>query len=194
MIINLDSLKQLDPDKDFLEKYSHHYKIKEFTPNQFLGLKNISHADKLWVAFRLMPQYNITLAAADIAEMVLPLYEIKFPNDARPRKAIEAARSDHSNATFIAMDAAIDAAAPSYAFEHGVAEAAANAAAVSCTDSQDWAAAYAEHTARAAASVISYTGKPASPYVNPDVSLREQHEKLIRKIILKYWNNKGKSQ
>lgn len=39
---------------------------------------------------------ELRLFAADCAEMVLPIYEKQFPNDDRPRKAIQAAR-DYAN-------------------------------------------------------------------------------------------------
>jgi hypothetical protein len=54
---------------------------------------------------------EIRLFAADCAESVLHIYEKQYPNDARPRKAIQAAR-DYANGviTMEELDAARDAA------------------------------------------------------------------------------------
>ena len=52
--------------------------------------------DCIW-AFRTTEDYPIyRLIAADFAESVLHLFEEKYPNDDRPRKAIQAAR-DYAN-------------------------------------------------------------------------------------------------
>jgi hypothetical protein len=156
MVINKNVIKKLKPCAERYENYLKYYKNKEFTPAQFMGLKNITHKDKLWVAFRLMGEQYIRLAAADIAESVLHIYEKAYPGDNRPRLAIEAARSGNKEAA--------DAAA--YA-----ARAAANAA---------YAAAYAAYAAAAddaanAAYAAAYAGEE-----------RKMQEKLIRKILLKY--------
>jgi len=52
--------------------------------------------------------------AADCAARVLPLFEARFPDDDRPRKAIEAARSGDADAAYAAY-AAADAARAAYA-------------------------------------------------------------------------------
>ena len=53
--------------------------------------------DTLW-AFRAVEgkDKDIRLFAADCAELVLPIYEKEYPNDDRPRRAIQAAR-DYAN-------------------------------------------------------------------------------------------------
>lgn len=94
MIIDNDIIEALNPCKDRYLNYILHYKNSSHTPKQFMRLKNITHRDKLWIAFHLMPKDKIRFAAADIAELVLPIFEKKYPNDDRPRKAIEAARSN----------------------------------------------------------------------------------------------------
>ncbi len=81
-------------------RYSNYLKFydnKTHTLGQFMGLKNISHEDKLWVCLRLMPKPNLRFCAADIAELVLPIFESVYPNDPRPRLAIEAARDEVLN-------------------------------------------------------------------------------------------------
>jgi hypothetical protein len=136
-MITLETIKALKPCKDRLDNYVKHYSERSFTHGQFMGLKNITPEDKIWVALRLIPQAKLRFAAADIAESVLDIYEAKYPNDNRPRLAIEAARNGSADD----------------------AHAAAHAAA--------YAAAY-DAAARACGA------KP-------------NHEKVIRKIILRYW-------
>jgi hypothetical protein len=129
-MITLETIKALKPCKDRLDNYVKHYSEKSFTHGQFMGLKNITPEDKIWAALRLMPQAKLRFAAADIAESVLDIYEAKYPNDNRPRLAIEAARNG------------------------------------SADDAR--AAAAAHDVARAC-------------------GVKPNHEKVIRKIILRYW-------
>lgn len=167
--INRLNIAKLNPCKDRLDNFVKFYGDRLFTKGQFMGLKNITQKDKLWVAFRSMSTKNIKLAAADIAESVLYIYESKFPNDDRPRKAIEAARRNTSSAYVAAFDAAnttADLAASLTAY------AAAYAAAADATDAADYATTTAVYAANAAAK-------------NQNAKLIQ--EKLIRKIILKYW-------
>jgi hypothetical protein len=98
MKINLELISKLEPCKDRLDNYVNFYGNKDFTPAQFMGLKNITQNDKMWVTMRLIPKDKLRLVAADIAETVLHIYESQYPNDSRPRKAIEAARSGDNNA------------------------------------------------------------------------------------------------
>ncbi len=90
--ISRSTISVLRPCKDRLDNYVKHYADREFTPRQFMGLKHITHKDKLWVAFRSLNQKSISLACADIAESVLHIYEKRYPNDKRPRDCIEAVR------------------------------------------------------------------------------------------------------
>jgi hypothetical protein len=92
-MITLETIKALKPCKDRLDNYVKHYSEKSFTHSQFMGLKNITQEDKIWAALRLIPQAKLRFAAADIAESVLDIYEAKYPNDNKPRLAIEAARN-----------------------------------------------------------------------------------------------------
>ena len=92
MKINKDVIKNLNPCHDRYKNYLKYYGDKEFTPRQFMGLKNLTHRDKVWVAFRLLSEKESRLAAADIAESVIHIFEEKYPNDNRPRLAIQASR------------------------------------------------------------------------------------------------------
>ncbi len=94
---------------------------------------------------------EIRLFAADCAESVLHIYENKYPNDDRPRKAIQAAR-DYANGVIgkDELDAALDAAR---AAAWDAAWAAAWDAALDAALAAAWAAAWdaARAAARAAA-------------------------------------------
>ncbi len=92
-MISNKTIKNLKPCSDRFNNYLKYYKDKTHTYAQFLGLKNITHDDKLWVTLRLIPEDKLRFLAADIAELVLYAYEREYPNDFIPRKAIEAARA-----------------------------------------------------------------------------------------------------
>lgn len=171
--IDIKLIKSLNPCQDRLNNAIKYYKYRSVTKAQFMGLRNITQQDKLWVAFRLMPKDNIKLAAADIAELVLHIYEAKYPNDFRPRKAIEAARNknDAANAAYTA-NAAYDAA--------NAACAAANAA----------NAAYAAANAAYATTYAASYAANAATYAAKAASNNKVMEKQIRKIVLKYWNKR----
>ena len=111
MTINKSVIAKLNPCSDRFDNYVNHYGERDFTVRQFMGLKNITHADKLWVAFRLLPKGQIPKAATDMAELVLHVYEAKYPNDKRPREAIEAVRSGDKERAKKAAYAAYAAAA-----------------------------------------------------------------------------------
>ena len=83
------------------------------------------------------------LFACDCAERVLPLYETKYPDDTRPRHAIEVARRyAHGNATDEELAAAWDAAGDAaWAAAWGAAWGAAWAAARGAAWAAAWAAA-----------------------------------------------------
>jgi predicted lipid-binding transport protein (Tim44 family) len=172
MIINKQVIKELKPCNDLYENYLKYYKNKEFTPAQFMGLKNITHKDKLWVGFRLIPKDKIRFVAADIAESVLPIFEEKYPGDLRPRNAIEAARSGDANAA--------SAASAAYAAYASAAHAAARAAAYAASD-----AAYAANAASDAAYAANAAASDAA-YAADAGEERKMQEKLIRKILLRY--------
>jgi hypothetical protein len=179
-MITLETIKALKPCKDRLDNYVKHYSEKSFTHGQFMGLKNITPEDKIWVALRLIPQAKLRFAAADIAESVLDIYEAKYPNDNRPRLAIEAARNGSAYAAHAAY--AARAARAAYAAH---AYAAADAAA---------AAAYAAYAAYAAAHDAAYDAAYDAHDAAYDAAAaaracgaKPNHEKVIRKIILRYW-------
>ena len=114
---------------------------------------------------------DIRLFAADCAELVLPIYEKQYPNDDRPRKAIQAAR-DYANRLINEDELAAASAAAS---------AAAGAAwAARATASAAWAAAWAASAAWAAWAARSARSAAASAAAAANASAE------IEKILIKY--------
>ena len=142
----------------FKTKFGH---LDPDTPIPLLAcLESNSVQDVIW-ALRAVHQdisAVIPLIAADFAESVLHLFEEKFPNDDRPRKAIEAARSgerkkaraasyaSYAAYTTAAADASIACAARAASAARAV-YAAACAATTASPAADDDAAYYATHCA-----------------------------------------------
>ena len=88
---------------------------------------------------------------ADFAESVLPIFEARFPNDDRPRKAIEYARTNKGSAAWAAEAAAWAAEAAAWAaWAAGAAAEAAGAAAEAAWAAAEAAAKAAERKKQAA--------------------------------------------
>jgi hypothetical protein len=97
MITTLLQIKEWQPCKPGWEKLLNHLEAdeEEFSIKTILESNGIK--DAVW-ALRAVngKDKEIRLFAADVAESVLHIYENKYPNDDRPRKAIQAAR-DYAN-------------------------------------------------------------------------------------------------
>ena len=63
---------------------------------EFLDLTSIPIGERCELFFNAMNKELIFLIAADIAESVLHVFEREYPDDLRPRQAIEAARRGYS--------------------------------------------------------------------------------------------------
>jgi hypothetical protein len=180
MKITMKLIESLNPCEGSLKNAKIYYSDrKSVTYAQFLGLKNIPQSDKVWVSFKLMDKNLIRFAAADIAELSLHVYESKYPNDNRPRAAIEAARAiPLDKKATDAADAAADAArAAAYAGTPRAAYAAR-------------AAAYAAYAARAA-----YAADDAArAAAHADAAAHVRMEKQIKTILLKYLNKGRKKE
>ena len=148
-MINKKYLKSLSPCEDRYKHYLEHYKDWSGSLEEFLDLPELTHDDKKWVFVRSIDKDKLRLVAADFAERVLHIFESKYPNDDRLRKAIEAARGDDKGAAAYAADAAY-AAADAY-YDSYAAYASANAAANAARAAAHAAdAAYAAYAANAA--------------------------------------------
>lgn len=164
MIIKLENIESLYPCKTRLENYIKHYENKELTPRQFMGLKHITHNDKLWVAFRMMDMSLLSKCAGEIAMSARHIYEDACPWDLRPRIAIADALNCAAGS---AASAAHDATAAAYECYSKFSPAV-------------FSAAYAAAYAATVASYVAHAAKMAT-YAKPD------SEKAIRTMILKYW-------
>ena len=190
--INLTKIKKLDPCKHRLDNYIEHYKNRNFTIEQFLRLKKISHEDKLWVAFRMMPKKNLRFAAGEIALSVLSIFEKEFPKDSRPRKAIELAMSEKvdreavkkaANDAYTAHAARADAADSAAAYYAARAARAAYYAARAAYDAYD--AAYSVYNAAYTADATCATYDAF--YYAAETDNSKKQEKLQIDIVRKYW-------
>jgi hypothetical protein len=94
-MINKDYLKSLSPCEDRYKHYLEHYKNWSGTLDEFLDLPKLSCRDKRWVFFRSVNKKILHLTAINFAEPILNVYETRFPDDIRPRKAIEMAKSNN---------------------------------------------------------------------------------------------------
>ena len=156
MLINKDYLKSLSPCEDRYKHYLENYKDWSGSLEQFLDLPELTYDDKRWVFVRSIDKSKLRLVAADFAERVLHIFESKYPNDDRPRKAIEAARNGNA--------AAADYADYAAAYTADAASAAANAASVAANAASVAAygadvaayAAAADYAAAAAARAAAY--------------------------------------
>jgi hypothetical protein len=107
--INKEYLESLNPCKNRFDHYLTYYSNWQGSLEEFLDLSELTHEDKKWVFIRSIPREKLQLLAADFAERVLHIYESKYPNDDRPRKAIEAARGGKRYTSAHAAAAAADA-------------------------------------------------------------------------------------
>lgn len=181
-MVNLKVIKEFKPCSDRLDNYIKFYEKKEFTFRQFMGLKNITHKDKIWVAFRLLDKKHIGKVAGEIAKTVLHIYESKYPNDLRPRIAVEAAINGTVTGKIITEARAATYAAHAYASAtYAAPEARATYEAACASEATYEAACAAAYAARSSpatkaaaitcASAADHTGK---------------QQKLHRTILLKY--------
>jgi hypothetical protein len=107
MKIDTAHIESLGPCENRLENWLKHYNDFSGSLFEFLNLSELSHEDKLWIFVRSIDKNSLPSFTADIAELTLHLYETKWPNDTRPRLAIEAARAgtasqDPTSASYVA--------------------------------------------------------------------------------------------
>lgn len=93
MKINLETIQKLNPCQDRLDNYKNNYDTNDFTLEEFLNLDKITYTDKVWVATGLFTKKQNVLWSIKCAESVLHLFESLYPEDKRPRDAIEAAKA-----------------------------------------------------------------------------------------------------
>jgi len=90
MKINTAIIRGLNPCAPRFNNYLGHYKDFDGTLEEFLALDNITYSDKVWVFTRLVDNIQLLRWSYLCAESVLHIFETKYPNDNRPRQALDA--------------------------------------------------------------------------------------------------------
>ena len=187
MRINTAIIGGLNPCKSRFNNYLNHYKDFDGTLEEFLALDNITYSDKVWVFINIADKSQLLRWSHLCAESVLHIFETKYPNDKRPRQALDAKLkyineptednlvnlSDRRKAAYAAAAYATNAAyaAAAYvayaAYEAAYeAAAAANAAAYAAYEAayEAAAAANAAYAANAAAYAAAYAAYANAAY------------------------------
>ena len=125
--------------------------------------------------------------SADVAEAVLPNFERAYPNDDRPRKAIEAARAGNPDAADAAADAAYAAATTADADAAYAADAARAAARAAFYAADADAAFYAAAAANAAYAAYAADAADAAYAAYADRAGADFDQTLI-KILKNYFS------
>ena len=130
-----------------------------------------------WLTVRLMTKEQSVQYAIFAAEQVISIYEKKYPDDKRPREAIEAAKAYLKNPSDETKKAAARAA------EAAAARAAAEAAAAWAAAAAAWAAAWAAaaEAARAARAAAWAAEAAAEAEKNMQKRILKQGIKILKK-------------
>jgi hypothetical protein len=176
-VINKDTIKALDPCESGYKNYLLHHADFNGSLVEFLLLDNIPYADKVWLAKKLITKNQAVGWAIYSAESVISLYEVKYPDDSRPRKAIEAAKAYLEDPSEVNRKAAANAANAAYA-----ADAAAYAAAYAA-----YAAAYANAAADAAAyaAADAAAADAAAPSFTAAAAVRTNKQAELIQLLIK---------
>ena len=120
-------IEKLNPCKSRFNNFKENYKNFDGDIKEFLALDKITYDDKIWVWVRLAPKSQLIKWAGLCANSVLHIFESEYPNDLRPRKAIESALKVNKSvdAAAYSADAAYAAATDAYAAARDAAYAAA---------------------------------------------------------------------
>jgi len=155
-------IKQNNPCKEAVENW---WDKKERNSLKILSLliKDKKYDWANWFIVRVMEYKDYVTYAIFAAEQIIDIYEEKYPNDKRPRKAIEAAKKCIEDPSDKNKTAAYAAHVAAYAAAY-TAHAAADAA---------YAAAYtAAHVAAYAADVAAYAAADAAAYTAHAMKLK----------------------
>ena len=98
-LINKDIIASLKPCSSKFDNYLKHYKDFNGDLFDFILLENITYSDKIWVVTRLFTKEQNAKWSLLCASKVLSIFEQSFPNDDRPRRALEAAEQSLNNPT-----------------------------------------------------------------------------------------------
>ena len=119
-------------------------------------------SDARWLVMKLLTKKQNVAMAVYAAHNALHIFEEKYPDDKRPRQAVNSAVNVLENAAAAAVSAAYAAAATNAADAYAAASASAYAAYAAAADGDDAAAAYAAAASSyAAGAVASYAASSA---------------------------------
>lgn len=110
MKINHKIIKKLKPCEDRYENFKKYYPDFDSDLKEFLYLDKISYADKAWVFVKLATKEQIIKWNTMCTESILDIFETKYPNDLRPRNALEASEAYRLSPTEINRKVAATAA------------------------------------------------------------------------------------
>jgi hypothetical protein len=146
LLINTKVIEKLNPCKDRFDNWKRYYEYRSFDLKSFLGLKNITHRDKLWVVLRLVD------------------------NDTKIIFALDCCFSAANAASAASASAYASASASAYASVYASASASADAADAASADAADAASAdaYANADANASANAAAYAFANAAAYAFAD--------------------------
>jgi len=178
MKITLEKLKKLRACKEGIEWFQAQKEtLLDRVCNALLKDNHADWAD--WLIVRCMTKKQQVQYAVFAAEQVIHIFEKKYPEDKRPRKAIEAAKTWLLKPSSSAADAAADAADAAAAAAAAAYAAAAYAAAAYAAASSAAAAAAADAYAAAAADAADAYAYAAAADANAADARKDVQIKII---------------
>ena len=105
MKINASAIEKFNPCKDRFDNFKSQYPDFDGSLYDFIRLENITYSDKVWAVTRMFTKQQNVAWSILCAESVLHLFEEKYPDDKRPRLAIEAAKNVNASAASAASAA-----------------------------------------------------------------------------------------
>jgi hypothetical protein len=180
MRITKEQIQVHNPCKDGLDWYLKNG--SEDLLDTLLRVNTFNSSYARWLFTKLMTIKQNREIAIFSAEQVLHIFEKKYPNDKRPREAIEAAKAVLENDTAENRERARQARAYAAAAAAAAAAYAAYAAAYAAYAAADAAAAYAAAAAAAAAYAAAYAAYAAADAA-AYAARKQLQEKIIKKAV-----------
>jgi len=158
--ITNEYIKSLSPCTNRFNNYIQHYENTDFSIAEFLKLDNITYSDKLWVWKKFATINEAAMFGLYCADSVLHIFQNRYPNDDRPRLALEAVREYLADPSLENKEKCKATAAAAYAAYAAATAAAATAAAYAASNAANAAdaasnAAYAAYAANAGAAAAN---------------------------------------
>ena len=170
MKVTKEQIKALNPCRHGWERYLKNQEEDLLT--LLLDANKSNPSDARWLFTRLMNKTQCMKIAVFSAREVLHIFEEKYPEDKRPRKAIEAVETCLKDPSERNRELAADAAAAAYA-----------ASSASSASSADAAAYAAAASYASSASSASYAVYAAAVYAAADAAKKELQEKIIKEAV-----------